>query len=275
MLLMQLFGWFNAVCSKILDHHMVELRGFPYSFRVLLKPQALIKVLRKNGMGDTTDNIRLGLGKIDGIIGRYDLRNGKTDIDVGEIAVKKLRNPTPEELDREVTSVLAHELRHRWQHETYGKFRLLWDKLLIFFGILGFAAYFVIPPWVRLLLKGFGSGNPLLILAAGAGVLLLLFVARSYFVLAVVFSYKYCWCERDARRYAEEVLNNPKQWNDWKEVIEVEVSQPMASQQHAVEQLMSLVFGGQREIVERIVERLSEEDRMRLRRGSENLHCTN
>lgn len=212
---MKLIDLFKSLWNKQLFH----IFGIPFSFRIIFDPDALIAVLKKHNMStEDVHKVRLVQGELDGILGAYDLRDGHVIIDAFEIAART--SPDPEELDRVVTQCLAHEIRHSWQKEAYGWFRVKWDQIamLVLFTAVGWGilAYLLFRIGVVVFHGHLG------LLALPVTIITLLaanFLFRLVFRLASRYSYRWCWCERDARAYAKKAVDDP----DWGPVIRAQI----------------------------------------------------
>lgn len=213
---MKLIDLFKSLWNKQLFH----IFGIPFSFRIIFDPDALIAVLRKHNMStEDVHKVRLVQGELDGILGAYDLRDGKVIIDAFEIAAR-MSSPDPEELDRVVTQCLAHEIRHSWQKKTYGWFRVKWDQItmLVLFTAVGWSivAYLLFRIGILLVHGHLGVLTLPITLAA---LIVANFLFRLIFRIAARCSYRWCWCERDARAYAEKAVSDP----DWGPVIKTQI----------------------------------------------------
>jgi len=194
----------------------------PVFFRVVIKPEELSRVMKKNGLDQPGEdfNLQVAQGPFDGILGQYNPKKDSVTVDVIETAFRAAQSLEPADIDRAVTNVVAHEARHVWQFKRYGWWSFL-DKFAMAAAILLSSGYFVIWPNLVFAYKGiFGDGYFVL------GVLSLYITyifGRLSLVVAAKMSYRFCWAERDARRFAAKVADDP----DWKSVVEVQLGVPI------------------------------------------------
>ena len=218
---LHLFSW-TLDCAKDLRDRVVELISFPISFRIILHPEDLLKVMQKNNIHQDIEKIKMIIGADDNVIGQYHISGGKrgtVEIDVGEIVSKiGAQDPNPETIDRVITNTIAHELRHRWQEEKFGRFLILADRILIFFLVIALGFWFGIRAWFLLATKLISSGVVWKIVLAG----LCIYAAYAMFMItlriAKKLAYKYCWSEMDARRFANKAEHDA----DWQKIIDVQ-----------------------------------------------------
>jgi len=219
-------SWINSITysvstifSKITGNHKVRLKGLPFDYLVALDPKKLFAVYTKYKIKKASGDVNLKLGPIDNVAGRFHLDTGDIEVDVLEIAMAKTKHGTPEELDREVTRTLAHESRHSWQRQNYSKFIMKWDQFAILIGLMATAIWLILFPMflgaARLVLSG-----GLLVILGFVAFYGVYFLFRTAFTLSSMVAYSFCWIERDARRFADEAVNDP----EWMDVIDVSIA---------------------------------------------------
>lgn len=162
----------------------------------------------------------LVLGPPDNILGHMDLRTGDVVIDVGEICMG-----TPEGisgdtglLHKRLVTTIAHEARHRWQYETWGRSRMRLDKAGTLLGILllAFLVWLTVDLMGLSLLRHWLSGGAYAVTHIGLVVLMVL-LWRKILRRVPGLAYLVSATERDARRYAAQAADDAR----WGEAVEV------------------------------------------------------
>jgi hypothetical protein len=163
--------------------------------------------------------LRLVTGPIDNIVGTMNVRNGDVVIDVGELTLTgEAVTGGDAELDRAITRTVAHEARHRWQLQRWGRLGMVWDKVLLaLFAIILFTVcisrpYFAITGLAIKHLTGITLVGGMI-----ASLIIWYVLFRKFLRLVMVFTYHFSRCERDARRFAKRATEDPR----WQEVVRV------------------------------------------------------
>ena len=168
----------------------------------------------------------------DGTIGVYNPRSNKITADIGEIGVLSLlKRQTRQEVDDEVTNVLAHEGEHYIQQERIGYIKDI-DRFILLAAAFVLTLFFAYGAWwmwnhtvQAIVFKLFGMSVGSTIAAVLLSIVTWLCFARIFIrIVYIVFAllkhaaYRLCWCERDARKFAKAALKNPA----WADVVIVE-----------------------------------------------------
>lgn len=164
--------------------------------------------------------IKLVTGPVDGILGLTNTINGAIVVDVGEISLMPgVADADETALDRKITQTVAHEARHRWQLQTWGRFGLIWDKVAMTIGgvlLFNLATF----PLLRQAVIWIGrvSHGPSTVVAIISLYLVWYLIFRQYLQRMARLVYVWCRSERDARQFAAKAAADPK-WDDVVKVV--------------------------------------------------------
>lgn len=238
-LLDRFFGTYEATAD---GNHAVELRGVPFSLRVILDPRELIRLFNKHQIKKAAHDVNLTLGPVNNILGQYHMGTGQLDVDVMEIALAKVKDGDPDALDREVTGVIAHEFRHACQREKHSMFAMKWDQVLMFVLIKLAAIALILAPGAISSIKLILTGTVLKILLGFVCAFGVWILFRLFWVFAGIIAYRFSWHERDARAFERVAKDDP----DWRNLVHVEVTAPVSEQEIMVRAMLQKLVGNMR-----------------------------